>query len=218
MKWISSNLPEIVAIVSVIPLSLVGAVILFIIKERREAKRRRQDDARKLKAIRSLLARECNQNISVYKQLKRALEFIGQQLHADTSAVYAIEKRRDGDILLIMKDSNQPNRLVASLKDAETSEMKKFMREVAELDQCLFTLLMSAYDSISRLRHVRYQLFEYAEPEAVDHKQQFTGDFTKFASQALDEVRKPLEQFLEACADKEPVSKGNRRVSAKATV
>lgn len=201
---------------SILPVATVVTIVLFFLKEIWEGWKRWRSDVRKLRAIRMLLARECEHNLRVYGQLARALQFITEQLQGDIPFDYAIERRPAGDVVFLIRFPDGKTRPIATLSDPYTEVMADVMREVAELSSNLFDVLERAYDSRKPMEHVRNRLIDNVDRANGDRKLSFSQDFARFGSQTLAQAIKDLEGLQQEC--KRPAMRRGRKFLDKMRV
>ena len=184
MEWISALLP----------VTVIVAVGLFILKEILEWVRRWRADGRKVKAFKTLLARECELNNWAHKRIKDAIANIQENFENNASYNYSIKKRDSGEI--IFEERNEDLSLSSSwpLPSVHTEIMSKLMLDVATLDSGLFGALETAYDASINLNHIRQSLTIFIEDEDFHLE-----TFVDYALRELPDVHAEMEELYKAC-------------------
>jgi hypothetical protein len=186
---------------SLLPATVVAAIALFFVKEVVEGIRRWRADARKGRAFRTLLARECELNHWTYKRLKEALLAIQEDFEKGLAAEYSI-KRPNSEEVVFRQEHDGRLRSESTLPDARTDLMSKVMLDVATLDKSLLASLEAAYDSAINMRHVRNSLMRFIESNEEDLKKFFRG-FPEYGLGQLEEILADLDKLYKECTGKE---------------
>jgi hypothetical protein len=193
MEWLTPLLPA----------TVIAAVALFILKEVVEFFKRWRADGRKRRALRVLLARECELNCLVQTRLTNALTEIQEDLPMKPRDEYLIERRESGEVIYSQR---YEGRLTAqfALPAIQTDLMSKVMLDVAILDNFLFAHLQDAYDATMSLKHVRQSLIDFLESDKEEDKIHFEA-FPDWALRELARVRLSLQKLYEACTGEKEI-------------
>jgi hypothetical protein len=152
-------------LLSIIPATVVAAVLLFILKELVEGIRRYRGECRKKTALRALLARECELNNWTIKSIKHILETIKDESSADAKNEFSFIFPKSGKVLFRVKRPYSEFKSGSSLAETHREIMSKNLLEVAMLDKELYAALQPAYDAVAELTHVRENLIYFVDPE-----------------------------------------------------
>jgi hypothetical protein len=135
---------------SLIPITVVAAFFLFVIKEMVEWLKRWRADKRKVAAIKILLARECELNKWTLLKLREAVTEIKETFEEKDGAEYSIERMPPDKITF--KETIDGD-LAGSwpLTPTYTDLMSKQMLDIAILDKNLFACTGKPLETI-RLR------------------------------------------------------------------
>jgi hypothetical protein len=182
---------------SLLPATVVAAVALFFVKEVVEGIRRWRADARKGRAFRTLLARECELNHWTYKRLKETLLAIQEDFEKELAAEYSITHSNSEEVVF-RQEHDGILRSQWTLPDARTELMSKVMLDVAILDKSLFDSLEAAYDSAINMRHVRNSLMRFIENDEEEIKS-FFGGFLEYGLAQLEEILVDLDKLYRKC-------------------
>jgi hypothetical protein len=191
MEWFASLLPA----------TVIAAIALFFVKEVVESIRRWRADARKGRAFRTLLARECELNHWTYKRLKEALLAIQEDFQKGLTAEYSIRRLTSGEVMFRRQEHHGRGWSEGGLPDAHTDLMSKVMLDVATLDKSLFACLEPAYDAAINMSHVRESFMRFIESDEQD-RQMFFRDFLEYGLDQLEEILADLENLYRKCTGK----------------
>jgi hypothetical protein len=182
-----------------LPITVIAAVLLFFVKEVIEAVRRRNANARRKRAFRTLLARECELNHWTYMVLHELLSDIRRDLKAGNRTEY--QAREDGSGAKIFKMVKHERNTLSTerpLPPVQTRLMDNVMLEVATIDGSLFTLLEVAFDEVNQMGHVRDSLMS----NVTDTKQHL-GTFADYGLEVLAGVKAALDALYRECTGAE---------------
>jgi hypothetical protein len=181
--------------------AIVVAVMIFILREFLETRRRRIERSGKLSAIKTLLARNCELNNWTIKSLRTVLEQIQEDFGQADPPHYAIDMRRSGATYLKACDASG-SWASRPLPEVRRQPFEEQLLNVAELDAVLLSRLEPTVTMLAELEHVRESLVSYLLREDEGEAVQFEG-FVEFALVALADAFNSLEQLYVACAAQE---------------
>ncbi|EPB8478530.1 hypothetical protein ACRTIQ_004408 [Escherichia coli] len=182
---------------SLLPVTVVVAIALFVLKEVLEFIKRWRADRRKAHAFRTLLARECEVNHWAHWMLQETLREVHDDHEKGVKAQYVARELPGGDALWRRTDPDG-GYSGGGLPDARTDLMSKLMVEVATLDKKLFTPLEAAYDSLINMRHIRASLLRFVTSEEEEDQMHFEG-FPEYGLSELDGVKEDLDKLYREC-------------------
>jgi hypothetical protein len=180
-----------------------AAIARFVLKRAVEAFRRWRADVRKYRALRILLARECELNHWAHKALTDALTAIQRDFTSGDPGDYFIDRGRPGEIVVRQQRGNMWN--AWPLPDARTDLMRKVLPYVATLDQSLLVCLEAAYDSAINLRHIRESLVHFIESDDEDDKAIFRM-FPGCRLRELPDLLADWEKLYQECTGTELIA------------
>ena len=205
------------SLTSILPITVISAIVLFITKETTETCRRWSANRRKKKAMRTLLAVECERNHYSIVALRKILE----DLNLSPKRIY-LERTMQGGLLIGRittrgygtTDSRSP------IPKAHKTLADRYLMEAALLDKRLFSRLLVAYDALLELDGVSESLISAAETVISDSlvrsdkKDSFEEDhptvgtegylegFAEWALEELDEAYTAINALYRACSGK----------------
>jgi hypothetical protein len=177
-----------------------AAIARFVLKRAVEAFRHWRADVRKYRALRILLAHECELNHCAHKSLTDALTAIRRDFTSGDPGDYFIDRRRPGEIVVRQQHGNTWN--AWPLPDARTDLMSKVMPDVATLDQSLLVRLEAACDSAINLRHVRESLLHFIESDDEHDKAIFRA-FPECMLRELPDLLADWDKLYQECTGTE---------------
>jgi hypothetical protein len=184
---------------SLIPITVVAAFFLFVIKEMVEWLKRWRADKRKVVAIKILLARECELNKWTLLKVREAIKDIKETFEEKDGAEYSIQRTPPDKITF--RETIEGESGSWPLTPTYTDLMSKQILDIAILDKKLFADLEGAYDAVLEMRHVREMLINYLESENEIDRIHFEA-FPEYALGELDDTEESLERLYKACTGK----------------
>lgn len=184
---------------SILPVTVVVAVALFVIKELFEGVRRHLGNRRKKQALRTLLARECELNHWTIKSIRHIVETIREESKDNAQFEFIFPK--SGKVLFRVTHKDSEFKSGSNLANTHREVMDKNLLEVATLDKKLYAALQPAYDAIADLEHVRQSLIYYVNPEDNQDKMHLDG-FMNYAFDELEDIFKLLACLYKECTGK----------------
>lgn len=169
-----------------IPLTVVAAGIIFLLKEILEAARRFAASRRKMHALRALLAAECERNRWTINWLRRQAPDIRDAL-------------REGLPISVKTTATGVQRLAfdtpggggsSPIPDAHAAVLDKYLFEAASLDVRLFARMEAALACTAELKHLRRGLFE----NVIDDQKWLEG-WTEYAEEELETIENEMQRY-----------------------
>ena len=179
--------------VSLLPVTVVVAILLFIVKESLEFFKKRRESKRKLFAYKSLLSRELELNLWTYKRLLMIVTNIESQEEKHPNAHYTLLIKESGQEYIHGYDGDD---LIEScpIPIVHDKYYEKFIANIAELDSHLFNLARSSYEEVRNMAHVRSGLIKGLLAE--ENNEPFPHDIRK--SGFLDYAKSELKDTFTA--------------------
>ncbi len=182
---------------SLLPVTVVAAITLFVLKEVLEFIKRWRADRRRSHAFRTLLARECEVNHWAHWRLEGTLREIHEDEERGVKADYVATELPGGDALW-RRTRPGGEYSGGGLPDARTDLMSKLMVDVATLDKKLFVPLEAAYDSLITMRHIRASLIRFVSSEDEEDQMHLQG-FPEYGLGELEGVKEDLDRLYREC-------------------
>jgi len=187
---------------SILPITVIVAISLFVIKESIEFYRRIMADRRKTAAIKKLLANEVEKNNWVMKSLKLQLELVQRDwLESD----YKVTNTQSKGYRIEFEHSNG-NGGASSVFEVSTVVFDKILFELPVLDANLFQLAEKAYEGIAEVKHLSGTLVELIINQKDHPTPDFIISFSEYALEELAESHKDLCDLYRKCTNKELTS------------
>lgn len=159
--------PEFLAILpdfsAVLPVTAVIAILIFVIREILEKKRRDASDARKVLALKKVLARECQLNYTAIIRLRDTLTEMQESGVSENASRLSISEHPTGRYSVMVTDahgSGSGGALLGIQKDS----LLKHLIEIAGLSESLYSKCELALDGLSEAEHV-YQMLVHGPNE-----------------------------------------------------
>lgn len=181
-------------ITSLLPITVIVAVSLFILKEAVEYIKNWRAENRQLRAYKILLARECELNHWVLLKLRDALRIVEEDFKNQNPNNHRIERNSSGDIIFKHGDWGSHH-----LPEVRSNLMSEIMLHVATLSQKLFSALENAYDGLADLRHVRTSLINFNEVASGESKSDFYDGFADYGLREIADVFQTLDKLYQEC-------------------
>ena len=145
----------------VLPITVLSAIFLFILKKFLETYRRHAGNRRKRRAMRSLLAVECERNYNSIVKIREILE----EVRLGPEKIY-LKRSTQGEILIGLVTANEETGTTGGTRPvpkAHKTYADRYLLETALLDKKLFGRLLAAYDALLELDWVSSSLIGHAE-------------------------------------------------------
>lgn len=173
--------------VGLLPVTVIAAILLFIIKETLEFFKKHRETKRKLFAYKSLISEELELNFWAQKSLLRIITDIRTQKEEYPNARYLLLLKESGREYIHGYDNDN---LIESCPVPIVYDKcyEKFISSIAELDANLFNVAQSSYEEIRNMAHVRSGLVKGLLAE--ENNEPFPHDIRKsgFLDYANDEL------------------------------
>lgn len=187
---------------SVLPITAVVAVVVFIIKEVLEYFRRRGADKRKIAALIALLARECELNYWTIKSLRRIVAEISTEESPNPQFRLTIERKSSGRPYAKVVSEDGKIESHSGIPKVHRELMSKFLLDIATLDKKLFEVMEPAYDALADLEHVRETLVNIDDEVGLIPRDDFLSGFAGYAVVELKDAEVALGALYKYCTNK----------------
>jgi hypothetical protein len=178
---------------NVVPIAVVSAIVLFLVRELLEAFRRWRANSRKLHAVRRFLAVECERNKFAIDRLLSQVSDIGEALTADRCI--KIEVRQNGPPRLAIEteegDRSSPIPLI------HTDALNRYLFDAASLNAGLFEQMETTLDALIDAAHVRDGVIEYVADDPLHLE-----GFVDYADRELSKALEPVGALYFKCTNK----------------
>lgn len=190
---------------SLVPISAVVAVALFCVKELLEFVRRRDSDARKISALKLLVARECELNHWTIKSYTRIVSEL-----KDAAEIEDLEKRPSFDIIETSSDKRFFRTSEADgsesgqmwMPDVHRDVLGKYLLEIATLDSEFFEVSESAYDALAEVQHVQDHILEREDQADFIDLADFDLGLGEYSIRELGDAKDALDKLYLYCTGK----------------
>ena len=184
---------------SLLPITALIAVMVFICKETIEFLRRRNGDQRKLRALMHLLARECELNLWSIKNLRRILSEVHKFENYKAQIKVEIKRKPSGRAFAIIRSDDGGIEMHVGIPKVHRELMSKFLLEIATLDEKLFEVVEPAYDGLAEVEHLRESLMNVQDaPDDIGEDGYLEG-LAGYALDELQEAENSLARLYEHC-------------------
>jgi hypothetical protein len=171
---------------SLLPITALIAVLVFICKEALEFFRRRNGDQRKLHALKALLARECKLNFWSIRTLRRIFSEVHTEEHENPQIKVEGKRTPSGRPFARVVSDDEGTESHIGIPKVHRELMSKLLLDVATLDKALYEVMEPAYDGLAEVEHVCESLLNVQDaPEFIGQEGYLEG----LAGYALDELK-----------------------------
>jgi hypothetical protein len=157
MKYLNDALAYLPSLYQLLPATALVAILIFFGREFLEGRRRRAADDRKIKALKTVLARECQLNYSAITRLQDALSSMLESGVAADAAGLSVSKSAASGYVYMITDHNGSS-LGGVLVGIQRDTFLKYLVEIAGLDEDLYSKCEIALDALSEADHVYQSL------------------------------------------------------------
>jgi hypothetical protein len=187
---------------SLLPVTVVAAIAIFVVKETVEYLRRWSADRRKIHALKALIARECELNYWPVKALRSILINVPGPDEENPQVEVRIERRANGRPVACIRTLDGGSESTRGIPEVHRELMSKFLLEIAMLNSKFFAALEPAYDSLAELEHVRQSLISIHDDEQESEIDGIIGSFAVYALEELRSTEAALQSLYLFCTDK----------------
>lgn len=192
-----------------LPVTALVAVVIFLVREYLEGRRRKSSDARKVRALRKVLARECQLNYYAIDLLRDTLTEMQDVGVAEDAARLSLSKRPAGGYVFILTDlkgSKQGGVLVGIQRET----FLKYLVEIAGLDERLYSKCEIALDGLSEADNVYQSLVHGPEIHFPSTNEDYYKGLIDYGIGELNDSINGLKALYFACTGSE-LQKGKLR-------
>tara|TARA_B100001059_G_scaffold232434_1_gene270237 strand:+ start:5150 stop:5896 length:747 start_codon:yes stop_codon:yes gene_type:complete len=187
---------------SLIPITVIVAVILFMVKEVLEYNRKEKANSRKLNAYRMLLAEELELNFGALKSIDGTCGELESNKDEWRGATYEA-KFKESDNLYVHATYNGDLVLCNPVRKVRMKQYDNLLVSIAELDEDFYLKVKNGYKYVTELEHLYSSIIKGLQ--AKDNNEPFPSDITQsgFLGYALAEVGRiepELKKLYKECA------------------
>lgn len=198
MKYLSDILTSLTKYSQFLPATVLVAILIFLGKEFLEVRRRKAADARKVRALKKVVARECQLNYSAIDRLRDTLTTMQESgVTADASDL-SISKGQAGGYVFIIKDrdgSGYGGVLVGVQRDS----LLKHLVEIAGLDENFYSKCEVALDCLSEADHVYQSLVHGPEKHFPSTPENYYQGLIDYGLRELNDSIAALQELYLVC-------------------
>lgn len=172
------------------PITVVAAIVLFVIKELVELIKKTRDKSRKISAYKALIAEELLKNAWSLKTLKRLC------LELQDPDLKAIEYRKSesGTERVIVRTNEGEH--VNYFWKIHTAAFEKVMTDLAVSNAQLFQSAADVYSLLAEAKHVRESIIDFSAFEMPRHLIRGLGDYGNSTLEKADiSVKKVYREY-----------------------
>jgi hypothetical protein len=180
---------------SFLPITVVFAIGLFILKEVLEFIKKNNAQKRKVSAMKKLFSRECEKNFWTVKILRSVLKEIydGYESHKEIHVRFS---EYNPSYVFVIEGEDEASG--HSISKTHRELMDKNLMETAVLDKLFFKKLEDACDALAELDHVRDSFLN------INNTSEEIGDgllsaFADYGLNELDDIQKSLNELYKYC-------------------
>ncbi|QJP95459.1 hypothetical protein C6Y56_12960 [Pseudomonas fluorescens] len=178
---------------SILPVSVLAAVVLFIVKEVVEFFKRSSERKRKISAYKILLSEELEKNLWTLNYLTSICHAIGDEHFTGIS----YRRTSSGSEQIAVHVGRQGG--YGPLWNVYSSIFDKAVVDLAVIDKKLFEKSKIAYECLAEARHIRNSIVRLCEDESLN---EYVHTFPEYALGILREAVDALDILYVACAGK----------------
>lgn len=189
-QWLTLNLTAL----NTVPIAVYSAIILFLVKEALEWRRRKKADNRKIRVYKMILAHECERIHWFIKSMRN------MALHVRRAeGGYIVRSDASGRIRFVHKRTMVEEGSSSMLPNVNESAFEKYAIEVAYLDEQLAQKVRAAVQAALTLKHVRASVIDYADPDYEYASDGFYSGFWSYVDRELEATFEPLADLYKVC-------------------
>jgi len=175
-----------------LPVTVVGAIILFILREVIEGTRRKRSNSRKRTAIRRLIADEIERNNWTIKSMRHMIETIELAIKNPETSLEIRSGVRGELYLRHNKDGEAYSQ--SPFGKVHNDALSANLLSLAEVDQPVFDKALEVSDALKELDHVLNSMVKHI---GGDFEYAFLEGLVEFATDEIADCEKTLSDFYE---------------------
>jgi hypothetical protein len=153
MKSLTDFLAGLPSISQFLPVTAIVAILIFLLKEIVEWRRRKAADVRKIQALKKVLARECQLNYTAVDRLRDTLTEMQTSGVTKDANRLTLEKSPAGGYIYTISDHSGSG-IGGVLLAIQRDTFLKYLVEIAGLDASFYAKCEIALDGLSEADHV----------------------------------------------------------------
>ncbi|WP_345867795.1 hypothetical protein [Shewanella algae] len=176
-----------------LPVTVVAAIILFVVKEILELLRKAKAKKRKLAALKSVLKEELELNLWTWKKFESLLTSV-QDAGKGSKYAYSVSPSGTERFELVIPEGKG---IGQAFPHVVTDMHSKLMIEVAEADEAMYQKLNSSFKALSELQHLRNGIVDFIHESRMG--EHYVEGFTDYALGELGPIYDNLNTLYEYC-------------------
>lgn len=209
MKCLSNFLANLPDFTQLLPLTAVVAILLFLTKEGLELRRRRAAEGRKLRALKKVLARDCEINFFAIQSLSRTLTEMRDYGVAEDASIFSITRESAGDYSYTLT-THEGAWGGGVLRSIRRDSLLKHMVEIASFDGALYSKCESALDGLTEADHVYLSTVHGPGGNFPSTKENYYDGLIEYGIEELERSTASLKGLYRECTGSE-LTKGKLR-------
>ena len=202
MNCLSYLLSVIPSFSQLLPITAFVAILVFMTKEILEWRRRSAADARKIRALKKVLARDCELNYWAMTQLSDTLTKMRESGVSEDASRISISKRAGGGFLVMVEDGDGSGG-GGMLPSIQRDALLKHLVEIAALDESFYAKCESALDGLSEADHVHQSLVHGPDKHFPSTPENYYEGLIDYGLGELNDSAAKLKNLYLACTGSE---------------
>ena len=187
---------------SLLPITALVAVVIFIAKELIEIVRRWRADARRRAAFRTLLARECELNNWAIRALRHIVNDLKNLPNIESPLAFTIEYAKSGRIYACVDSDAKGEYGKSVVPVIHKTQMERHLLDIATIDNKLLKFVEPALSAAAELEHLRESLLYHGSSDADEDTRAHRSGFSEYAIGELDESYSAISALYQSCTGK----------------
>lgn len=190
---------------SLIPLSALVAIVLFIIRELLDWYRKSQSKKNEINALKKIFARECQLAWSVCVTIKKLCEqFAPYEARPmnECPLNFSITKTTAGKTRYTVKENGQLSS-GGVLNKPSLNAFKKYLFDILKLDSSFYGKSNSAFSAVIELQHFYESLVDNDDTSQLMGLNSMMYGFSGYALKEIEWVEKDIKGLYQYCTGEE---------------
>jgi len=181
-----------------LPATAIIAILIFLVKEYLEGRRRKAADARKVRALKKVLARECQLNYSAIGRLRDTLTAIQESGVTEDATCLSIVKSPTSSYVYTITGS-AGSLHGGMLTGIQREPLLKYLVEIAGLDESFYSKCESALDGLSEADHVFQSLVHGPDKNFPSTPENYFDGLAEYGLRELNDSVVALRELYLFC-------------------
>lgn len=183
-------------IYNLIPITVIAAVLIFVIKEALDIYKKSKEKKRKIAAMKLLLIEEIELNHWVWKSMNSLISDLNDRMDDIDSLTIEVTETKSGTESIT---GTYPNgdMFGQDFPRVRVSRYHQLAIDLAIVDEKFYEKVKSCYEAVSELNHLRDGVYTYFDTDSIEYA--FREGYILYAKDHLSEIKIKMNELYIYC-------------------